>query len=136
MQQDVLTEKRIPFTPEDEQAIASASTWGLIVGGTSIATGIISLLVQIPMILETEALRGFIAAPVLQAAFTVLINVWLLQASLAFRKVALTNEADQAFLLEGFRRLRAYFMIQLILIIAAVALGIMAFVFTASMLKP
>ncbi len=128
--QEITTEKRIPFTPEDERAIASASTWGLIVGGTSLATGVITLLLQVPVLMKLPpAMYGLVAFPALQAAFTVLINIWLLQASLAFRKVALTNEADQAYLLDGFRKLRAYFMIQVTLIIAAVALVLASFVF-------
>ncbi len=126
--QEITTEKRIPFTPEDERAIASASTWGLIVAGTSLATGLLSLLVQVPVALKLAGMSALIALPILQAAFTVLINVWLLQASIAFRKVALTNEADQAFLLEGFRQLRAYFMIQVVLILVAVALSLLSFV--------
>jgi hypothetical protein len=43
-----------------------------------------------------------------QALIAMLTNVRLLQASLAFRKVALTHEADQAHLLAGFRNLRAW----------------------------
>ena len=123
---ELSNERRIPFTQEDEQRIASAATWGMIVSITSIASGGLSLLVQAPIILDNPGLRGLIAAPVLVAVYTLVVNVWLLQASLAFRKVALTDEADQVYLLEGFRKLRAYFMIQVILILAMFGLfGIM-----------
>ena len=123
---ELSNERRIPFTQEDEQRIASAATWGMIVSITSIASGGLSLLVQAPIILDNPGLRGLIAAPVLVAVYTLVVNVWLLQASLSFRKVALTDEADQVYLLEGFRKLRAYFMIQVILILAMFGLiGIM-----------
>ena len=104
---ELSNERRIPFTQEDEQRIASAATWGMIVSITSIASGGLSLLVQAPIILDNPGLRGLIAAPVLVAVYTLVVNVWLLQASLSFRKVALTDEADQVYLLEGFRKLRA-----------------------------
>lgn len=121
--------RRIPFTEEDERRIASAATWGTIVAVTSIATGIISLLVQgkiIGQLPDLVRIAGpFAALPVAQAVVTVLINVWLLQASLAFRKVAVTDEADQAHLLAGFRRLRGYFMVQVILILIGFGLGLL-----------
>lgn len=126
--------RRIPFTEEDERRIASAATWGLIVSISSIVTALLSLAVQGQAVSNLGAvpreLQG-IMAPMLvggliQALLTVLFNVWLLQASLAFRKVALTDEADQAYLLLGLRKLRAYFMIQVILILVVAGLGILA----------
>ena len=120
-----ISEKRIPFTAEDERSINSAATWGMIVSLTSLATGLISLLVQLPTISANPHIAKFIALPFIQAAFTVLINVWLLQASLAFRKVALTDEADQAYLLAGFAKLRAYFLVQLVLIFVGIGLGLL-----------
>lgn len=120
-----ISEKRIPFTAEDERSINSAATWGMIVSLTSLATGLISLLVQLPTISANPHIAKFIALPFIQAAFTVLINVWLLQASLAFRKVALTDEADQVYLLAGFAKLRAYFLIQLVLIFVGIGLGLL-----------
>lgn len=123
--------RRIPFTEEDERRIASAATWGMIVSISSIATSVISLLLQsrvlsqMPAGINVSAVFGgtFVGVPLVQAVITVLINVWLLQASLAFRKVALTDEADQAHLLTGFRRLRGYFMVQVVLILLALVGG-------------
>lgn len=116
--------RRIPFTAEDERRIASAATWGMIVSISSIATAAVSLLVEAPTIGKLPQLLALTdplaALPVLWGLLTVIFNVWLLQASLAFRKVAVTDEADQAHLLAGFRKLRAYFMIQVILIILEV----------------
>ena len=80
---------------------------------------------SVPTISANPHIAKFIALPFIQAAFTVLINVWLLQASLAFRKVALTDEADQAYLLAGFAKLRAYFLIQLVLIFVGIGLGLL-----------
>lgn len=128
--------RRIPFTEEDERRIASAATWGIIVSITSIATAALSLLVQGKTISQLPALMELAgpaaALPIGQAVITVLINVWLLQASLSFRKVALTDEADQAHLLAGFRRLRGYFMVQVILFLAAFGVGIFAAIMVAS----
>ncbi len=127
--------RRIPFTEEDERRIASAATWGLIVSISSIVTALISLAVQVQSLGELDRavpnemrdlMAPVLAAGAIQALLTTLFNVWLLQASLAFRKVATTDEADQAHLLTGFRKLRAYFMIQVILILVVIGLGIVA----------
>lgn len=126
--------RRIPFTEEDERRIASAATWGLIVSISSIVTALLSLAVQGQAVSNLGAvpreLQGLmapmLAGGLIQALLTVLFNVWLLQASLAFRKVALTDEADQAYLLLGLRKLRAYFMVQVILILVVAGLGILA----------
>ncbi|MCH9682999.1 MAG: hypothetical protein K0V04_16305 [Deltaproteobacteria bacterium] len=117
----------IPFTDEDERKIASAATWGMIVAITSISTGAISLLMQLSVMSSLPSgMKALVLVPVVQAAVTILLNLWLLQASLAFRKVALTDEADQEYLLAGFRKLRAYFMVQVILILVAIGLGLLA----------
>lgn len=135
--------RRIPFTEEDERRIASAATWGMIVSISSIVTALISLAVEAQALADLDRsvpqeLRSF-AMPVLaigavQSLLTMLFNVWLLQASLAFRKVATTDEADQAHLLVGFRKLRGYFMIQVILILLVVAGGILAALLASSMM--
>ena len=127
--------RRIPFTEEDERRIASAATWGMIVSISSIVTALLSLVIQafalphvnrsLPAQLQTFT-TAVLAGGAIQSVLTVLFNVWLLQASLAFRKVATTDEADQAYLLVGFRKLRAYFMIQVILILLVIGLGILA----------
>lgn len=117
--------KRIPFTEEDERRIGSAATWGMVVSITSIATALLSVAVTGEQVAAMVQLAGlWAAAPFIQALLTILFDVWLLQASLAFRKVAITDEADQAHLLAGFRKLRAYFMVQVILIILAVVGGL------------
>jgi hypothetical protein len=111
--------RRIPFTAEDERCIVSAGTWGMIVSMASIAMAAVSLVVHGRVLLRLPELLTniFVGVPVAQALITMLTSVWLLQASLAFRKVALTDEADPAHLLAGFRNLRAYFRIQVISIL-------------------
>lgn len=123
--------QRIPFTEEDERRIASAATWGMIVAITTIISSLISLGVAAQMYFDSATLRQMhsIMAPMLafSAVFSlisVLLNVWLLQASLAFRKVAITDEADQAHLLAGFGGLRAYFMAQVTVILLAAVGGV------------
>jgi hypothetical protein len=113
-----MDEKRIPFTREDELKIASAATWGMVVSITSIiAAGL--------AVLAVVAADPVTIIPVLiMSGVQALLNVWLLKASLAFRKVAVTDVADQAFLLHGFRNLRAYFLFQAVMIILAVGLVI------------
>jgi len=123
LQMELSTAKRIPFTEEDERRIASAGLWGMIVAVTSIATGLISLVVQVPL-LEVSMVRTVAIGSMVQAGVTVVINLWLLQACLAMRKVALTDEADQAHLLTAFQKLRAYFMVQVILLLVMILFGI------------
>jgi hypothetical protein len=117
--------KRIPFTAEDEERIASAGMWGMIVAIASIVSTLLSLITQVIVaagapqggtVLAAAAVPGLIGL-----ALVIILGVWLLQASLAFRKVALTDEADEAYLLEGFRKLRNYFMMTGILIIIALS---------------
>jgi hypothetical protein len=109
---DVMDPKRIPFTPEDERKIASAGLWGLIVATTSIgvATLMVLAIVTSGSLMKDDGLELAITLAI--PAGQIFLNVWLLQASVAFRKVALTDVADHAFLLRGFRRLRIYFLVQ------------------------
>ena len=121
--------RHIPFTEDDERRIASAATWGLIVAISSIASALITVVLQAQMYFGATHLffimKPMIIVTAVGAMLSMLFNVWLLQASLSFRKVAITNEADQAHLLTGFRRLRAYFMIQVILILLAFCAGLL-----------
>jgi hypothetical protein len=119
-----MSSTRIPFTREDKEKIASAATWGLVVSVTSLITGALALLVEL-----SSSNRAELFGQMLQTGFTVVINIWLLQASLALRNVASdTNSNDQGNILIGFRKLRAYFMAQVIVILIAVGFGVLAFV--------
>jgi hypothetical protein len=123
-----MTDRRIPFTEEDERRMASAATWGLIIAVSSIATALVSLSVTALEYSEASHLEDMMGAVYAfsagQALVSMLLHAWLLQASLSFRKGATTDEADQAHLLAGFRKLRAYFMLQVILIVLVSVGGI------------
>lgn len=118
-----MDDKRIPFTREDEERIASAALWGTIVAVGSIASsmlGFILVIVRTPVALQ-------LGSQLISLTITVLLGIWLYQASAAFRRVARSDIADQHYLLEGFRKLRAYFMTTGILIIVAIALATLVF---------
>lgn len=119
--------KRIPFTEEDERKIGSAAIWGMIVSITSVITGTLTLLAELAIARASLSLL----LPILATAFGVLINVWLLQASLALRKVATSDVADQAHLLSGFRRLRTYFMGQVMLVFLTFGMALLGGVLNA-----
>jgi hypothetical protein len=120
--------RRIPFLEEDERRIASAAFWGMVVAITSIATAGIQIATLAPHIPTLLQLGGMALVGVFYPCLQILFNVWLLQASLAFRKVAATDDGDQAHLLVGFRRLRAYFMVQVIVILVSIVGGLVFFV--------
>ena len=124
--------KRIPFVEEDERAMASAASWGTIVAITSIISALIGALSQLSVVgsLGAEAMIPV----VISAGVQLLLAMWLLQASGSFKKVATTDEADQAHLLSGFRKLRAYFMLQVILILLIVGLVLLGALVGASFL--
>ena len=130
---------RIPFSPGDEERIASAGLWGIIVAVTSIASTLLSVGAAVLTVVRLSgslaslgslgggsSLYMMLIPAAVGLAIQVFLAVWLLQASLAFRKVALTDEADQHYLLRGFHKLRNYFMMIGILIIIGVSLGVLA----------
>lgn len=134
--------RRIPFTPEDEERIASAGFWGMLVAVVSLATGgltaVFSIVNAIKVSSATSALTGggsfqgavvgtTVVMMVIYLSVVVLLAVFLLQASAAFRKVALTDEADQHYLLLGFRKLRNYFLTWAIIIIVVFSGAILMF---------
>lgn len=125
-------ERRIPFTVGDEERIASAGLWGVIVALTSIVSSVLGVGTSLLTLsrLPGEVARSMAYLSLIPAGIgltvQVLLGVWLLQASLAFRKVALTDGADQQHLLRGFAKLRNYFMLIGVLIIIVVTLGVLA----------
>lgn len=124
-----MSDRRIPFTPEDEDRIAGASLWGIIAAVASL----LSTLGTAASLALTVARFGLVrqAVPVLvgQAigiAIGAALSIWLIQACLAFRAVARTDVADKAFLLRGFDHLHKYFATIGILMIIAIVLGLVA----------
>lgn len=118
-----MDERRIPFSKEDEERIASAALWGMIVALGSIASSVLSLVLAIARTPQPTQ----IVSQLISLTITALLGIWLYQASVAFRQVARSDLADQHYLLEGFRKLRAYFMTTGILIIIAMVIGVLAF---------
>lgn len=115
-----MDERRIPFTSEDEQRIASTATWGIIIAVTQIGIAIVTLTASARIGLPVDVVWPTFIPPVIQF----FLAFWLLRASVAFRRVARTDVADHAYLLVGFRRLRSYFICQFILILVWVALAV------------
>ena len=92
---------RIPFSAMDESRIASAASWGIITAVTSLVSISISAVVTLPALfkLASSGFGGAIAmggliGTLVAIVVTVLLDVWLIQASVAFRKVALTDVVD------------------------------------------
>jgi hypothetical protein len=126
-----MSERRIPFTAEDEDRIASASIWGIIAA----VTALVSQAVQSgAAFLAGQHLVMWVSQGI-ALVLTALLSLWLIQACLAFRAVARTDVADKAFLLRGFDKLHHYFMtigiIISVLIAAVAALFVLRLVLTS-----
>jgi len=121
--------RRIPFSAGDEERIASTGLWGMIVAVTSIVSTLLSTGTSLVSLSRLPVGDSFRYLSLVPAAFgltiQVILGVWLLQASQAFRKVALTDEADQQHLLRGLSKLRNYFMMIGILIIIGVTVAVL-----------
>ena len=109
---------RIPFTPEDEKTIDTASLWMKIAGIISIVAGVISIIF---------VFIDFDGGQTLGGVISIIMGIWLFSAGDYFHKVATTDVADQKYLAMGFSRLRNVFLLKSVLII--IMLGIMAAVF-------
>ena len=128
-------DRRIPFTKQDEDRIASASTWGTLVAIIFIVSTLIS-----------ASLSGFFAARgglvmmisaglgnLISLALVVLLGILLMQASSAFRKVARTDVADKAYLLRGFAKLHKFFLVLGISLLVMIVSTIVFFVLRSAL---
>jgi hypothetical protein len=104
---------RIPFTIAAEEQIKSLSFWILVVGWLNIVGGVGDL---INLTLPTRN-----AGHIFGAILHLVLGAWSLQAAAAFKKVATTDVADQAYLVEGFTKLRSIFLVQGVLILLGMA---------------
>jgi len=104
---------RIPFTIEAENQIKSLSFWLLVIGWLNVIAAVI---VVINLALPARSL-GLVIDLILYIA----IGTWALQAAKAFKNVATTDVADQAYLVEGFNKLRSIFLLQGLLILVGMA---------------
>lgn len=115
---------RIPFAPEDEEKIASAGLWAMIAAIVSIASGVVDMAVKfINAGTNVAAAAGVFIGSAIGITITVILGIWLYQAGSAFRKIAITDVADERYLLDGFTKLRNYFMMLGILFIIGVSLA-------------
>jgi hypothetical protein len=105
---------RIPFTAAAEGQIKSLSFWLSVIGWLNVIAAVADF---IDLVLPQRNL-GQIFVLILH----LVLATWSLQAARAFRSVATTDVADQAFLVEGFTKLRSIFLLQGILIIVSLAI--------------
>jgi general stress protein CsbA len=117
---------RIPFSAEETATISSMARFMAIAGFLSIAGGVLNLVnVILTMVLieapgaqkAMQACGGLIGIAIVAA-----LGGLLIMAGGAFKKVAETDDADQAHLVDGLGKLRTYFVIKSVLIILVVLL--------------
>ncbi len=104
---------RIPFTIEAENQIKTLSFWLKVIGWLNVIAAVI---VFLNLVLPGRNL-GLLVDLILYIA----IGTWSLQAARAFKNVATTDVADQAYLVEGFTKLRSIFLLQGLLIVVGIA---------------
>jgi hypothetical protein len=104
---------RIPFTVEAENHIRSLAFWLGLVGWLNVVAGVFDLL---NLVFPARNI-GHLFNAILHFA----IGVWAIQAASAFKNVATTDVADQAYLVEGFTKLRSIFLLQGIVILVGLA---------------
>jgi len=104
---------RIPFTVAAENQIKSLSFWLTVVGWLNVIAAVSDI---INLVLPQRNL-GQIVNVILHIA----VAAWSLQAAKAFKSVATADVADQAYLVEGFTKLRSIFLLQGVLILVGLA---------------
>jgi hypothetical protein len=104
---------RIPFTAAAEAQITSLAFWLNVVGWLNV----IAAVGDIISLFQPQRNVGQLFSLAIHAA----IAGWSLQAAKAFKSVAMTDVADQEYLIQGFTKLRSIFLLQGILIIISLA---------------
>jgi hypothetical protein len=112
---------RIPFTIGAENQIKALSFWLTVIGWLNVVAAVI---VVLNLVLPARNL-GLIVDLILYVA----IGTWSLQAAKAFKNVATTDVADQAYLIEGFTKLRSIFLLQGLLVLVGMAFVAAVFLF-------
>jgi hypothetical protein len=113
---------RIPFTVAAENQIKSLSFWLTIVGWVNaFAAG--------GDILNLAMTRNF--GQIINLMLHIAVATWSLQASRAFRSVATTDVADQAYLVQGFTKLRSLFLLQGVIVLVELAFVVAVLLFVA-----
>jgi hypothetical protein len=103
---------RIPFTIEAENQIKTLSFWLTVIGWLNVAAVVFDV---VDMVVARNF--GQLADLILHIA----IATWSLQAARAFQNVAVTDVADQAYLVQGFSKLRSIFLLQGVLVLVGMA---------------
>jgi len=117
---------RIPFSPRAEASIIELSKWMRI----SAMIGFVAAAIKLIFALVVRHDIGQIVG----AVVTFLAAYWSNQAAGAFAAMAMTDNADQRYLMDGFSLLRKVFLMQASLVIlglAVVLLGIIGGVIAA-----
>lgn len=118
---------RLDFTADDEQKMKSAANWGAFIAGASILGALLGVASGVGAMGQASGVAGpgsgFAALGwvvlAINGGVPILLGIFLWQACAGFRRVATTDDDDPAYLLRGFKSLRAYFMTQGILLIVA-----------------
>jgi uncharacterized membrane-anchored protein len=106
---------RIPFSTDDEENIKSLAWWLR-------ASGAVTLLTVVVGVAEMFRTQNF--ANVLGMIMMTACAIFGIQAAGFFYKVATTDEADQAYLVGGFRKLRlAYLLLSVWILVGLAFLG-------------
>jgi len=111
---------RIPFTIEAEKEIKALSFWLTILGWLGLVAGVFD-------VINIVTSRNF--AHIFNCVLHVVMGLWCLQAAEAFKKVATTDVADQAYLVTGFSKLRNIFWLQGIMIVVGLAFVVAVLLF-------
>jgi hypothetical protein len=104
---------RIPFTIEAENQIKTLSFWLTVVGWLNVAAAVIDVV--------NTVWPAWNFGQVVNLIIHVAVGAWAFQAARAFQSVATTDVADQAYLVQGFSKLRSIFLLQGVLILVGMA---------------
>ena len=104
---------RIPFTLTTEARIKSLSFWLTVSGWIGLVAGVSELITLITPARNPGQLGN--------AIVHILLATWCFQAATAFKKVAMSDKADQAYLVHGFYQLRKIFLLQGIFVLIGLA---------------
>jgi hypothetical protein len=113
---------RIPFTVAAENQLKSLSFWLAIVGWVNAAAAVGDII---------NLVMGRNVGQIINLLLHIAVATWSLQASRAFKTVATTDVADQAYLVQGFTKLRSLFLLQGVIVLVELAFVVAVLLFVA-----
>ncbi len=113
---------RIPFTVAAENQLKSLAFWLAIVGWVNAAAAVGDV---VNMALQ------FNAGQFINLLLHICVATWSLQAARSFKNVATTDVADQAYLVQGFTKLRSLFLLQGVIVLVELAFVVAVLLFVA-----